>query len=531
MYILTGKSWKKKFLDYYRASGEYRIEVKCFINLSEIGGLYSIYSGNWRKVLGYIKEFGVKPVVRKIRSRMRESSRNEKFFSFGIGYITESDAHSTFHVGQRVLFIAPCHPKCVQRIVLPEELVKPLDKSFLNKFEDNNLIIYFDETKNLTNQNNLSVLIGWSPYSGISIDKNLVKLAFNQLEDLLRCLDFQKAQKLVTPITEVCERSHHFKGNNDSSKLHAVFFGYGHYAKTVISPNINPRIRIAKVHEIDPCQISSRNRVPFAVDTAPIPRDDEHYDVYFIASYHHTHGPLATYALKKGCNVVVEKPPVTTWDQLEELLEAMKHAEGQLFLGFTRRYLIFNKYIKTDLRLHPKEPIYYHCILQMQKTGHLNWYNWPNSGSQIISNGCHWIDHFLYLNAWSPVIYYDALQVTNGDIICFAELENGSNFIMVLTLFGSQRLGYRETITLRSKEATVYINDLSTYLSEDSRGIIRRAHIKRPTVYDIMYQTISGKVAKAQSGEPIESLKSTASLMLQLEDRLRQKSRIKTLNF
>jgi hypothetical protein len=97
---------------------------------------------------------------------------------------------------------------------------------------------------------------------------------------------------------------------------------------------------------------------------------------------------------------------------------------------------------------------------------------------------------------------------------------------MVLTLFGSQRLGYRETIILRSKEVTIYINDLSTYLSEDSRRIIRRAHIKRPTVYNTMYQTISGKVAKGQPGESIESLKSTASLMLQLEDRLRKKTLI-----
>ena len=76
----------------------------------------------------------------------------------------------------------------------------------------------------------------------------------------------------------------------------------------------------------------------------------------------------------------------------------------------------------------------------------LHWYSWPNSGSRLLSNGCHWIDYFLFLNAFSPVTNYSLKVAKNGDSNVFVELENKAVFTMVLTDLGSSRLGVREHI-------------------------------------------------------------------------------------
>jgi hypothetical protein len=200
----------------------------------------------------------------------------------------------------------------------------------------------------------------------------------------------------------------------------------------------------------------------------------------------------------------------------------MHQTKGRLFIGFTRRYLIFNNFIRNDLDLKDNEPLSYYCIVNMARMPKLHWYNWPNSGSQIISNGCHWIDHFLLLNNYIAFTAYDAVQLHNGDIICWAELENGSTFNMVITQDGSMRVGYRETIEIRSKDSTVRLRDLSYYSAEGPNRVLRQAKIKKPLVYINMYRTISQKIVAGQAGDTRESLERTCSLMLCLEDSLKK---------
>jgi hypothetical protein len=135
---------------------------------------------------------------------------------------------------------------------------------------------------------------------------------------------------------------------------------------------------------------------------------------------------------------------------------------------------------------------------------------------------CHWIDHFLLLNDYVPLKSYGAIYLNNEDIVCWAELENGSTFNMVVTTHGSMRLGYRETIEIRSKDSTVRINDLSCYTAEGHNRVIRRVHIKKPEVYINAYKTISRNILAGHPGDTIKSLARTSILMLCFEDSLKQ---------
>jgi len=117
-------------------------------------------------------------------------------------------------------------------------------------------------------------------------------------------------------------------------KKSGALFGYGNYAKINIIPYSKPFVDIKSVHEIDPTQIFLERRAR-KWNSSPFPGKDEKYDVYFVASYNHTHVPITLRALKQGAYVVVEKPVVMDYDELNELEKALRESGRRLFIGFT----------------------------------------------------------------------------------------------------------------------------------------------------------------------------------------------------
>jgi predicted dehydrogenase len=307
---------------------------------------------------------------------------------------------------------------------------------------------------------------------------------------------------------------------NLSSKLSGVLFGYGQYAKTNIIPNVKDSIDIVKVHEIDSCQIGDITTFPFCSDTSPLMRDEENYDVYFIAGYHHTHADLALKALNKGAWAVVEKPIVTSWEQLHQLEQILKNTSSKLFACFQKRYLSFNNYIWSDLEVEKGEPINFYCIVYEVPLPKYHWYRWNNSKSRIVSNGCHWIDYFLFLNNFCEINNYSLCLMGNGDVVCTAELSNGGCFSMTLTEQGSNRIGLEEHIELRSNNRTIRIDNSSKYISENQEKVIRREKINKLSVYPKMYKTITKKIANNESGDDWSSLYPSSFLMLKYQDEI-----------
>ena len=91
---------------------------------------------------------------------------------------------------------------------------------------------------------------------------------------------------------------------------------------------MKPFVDIRTVHEIDPTQISIERRVE-KWSSAPFPKAEEKADVYFVASYNHTHVPITLHALKQGAYAVVEKPVVNDYEELAELEKALRQAGGK----------------------------------------------------------------------------------------------------------------------------------------------------------------------------------------------------------
>ena len=86
--------------------------------------------------------------------------------------------------------------------------------------------------------------------------------------------------------------------------------------------------------------------------------------------------------------------------------------------------------VLSDLGVAPGEPVSYHCIVYEVPLPELHWYRWPSSRSRLISNGCHWTDHFLLLNGFAEPVAYDVVESSDGMVNVTVELANGAVFTM-----------------------------------------------------------------------------------------------------
>jgi predicted dehydrogenase len=526
MFILNDSKWSDRYLDTYRLDGECRIDIKFNIVIDNANDIYFIQPYSWRLLLNYLQEVGIIQVLAKVKSRLKEKSRNQKFLTCGLGNIREADSASKYQPGDLVLFIAPCHPECCQRLVLSESLIMPaetqLTSQLLSLGESISVVHHINLSNNIgiidsNKYLNLKSVVPWSPYSGESIDIESIDRGLAEILPLLNCVPIEKYQKLDNPNTEIeCTRIQNQK--NSPNKLSGVLFGYGQYAKTNIIPNVKDNIDIIKVHEIDACQIGDPSVFPFDSDTSPVIRNDQTYDVYFIAGYHHTHADIAIQAIQKGSWAVVEKPIVTSWEQFHQLEAILKDSSSRLFACFQKRYSPFNSYIWSDLDVNKGEAINFYCIVYEVPLPAYHWYMWTNSQSRIVSNGCHWIDYFIFLNNFSELKSYNLSKMGNGDIVCTAELANGGCFSMTLTEKGSNRIGLEEHIELRSNARTIRIDNSSEYIAESREKVIRTAKINKLSVYPKMYKEITKKIANNEPGDDWQHLSPSSDLMLKYQD-------------
>lgn len=519
MKILVKNKWQDGYLDYYRIKKEYRIKVLAWKNLEKIEDVYYVRPKSLKMVLRYLPVVGFYGLWTKVWSRLREEKRNDKYISCGIGKIIETGENHEFKVGDVVAFIAPLHPQMVERINLPKELIFEIKKELIPNYSEKEILF-------LGNKNNISnkwweEITAWSIYSGREISEDLKKKLELGLMKELQDTNWQEAKRFsILPHSEITEIKEVKPEKVSTNKKKGVVFGFGNYAKTNIISFSRKYIDIVAIHEIDPTQIWYPDASKW--DTSPFPRDNEKYDVYFVASYNHTHIPIALYALNQGAYAVVEKPVAMDYGELDELMATLKRVGPKLFTGFQKRYSIFNQWALKDLGVEYGEPISYHSIVYEISQPKYFWYQWPVSRSTFFANGCHQIDHFLYLNNFSKPKDFDIKLLQDNAIEVWIELENGAVFTTVFSEKGSVRIGPRDHIELKVPHHNIRITDNILYLAEDDSRIIRKGRIAKTNSYRNMYQTISRKIFNNEEGDSLESLWVSTKLMLDLEEKLQR---------
>ena len=491
MRILVGQRWQNGYLDPWKGPGERRITVRRWVIVEELDDLYVAQPFDVRRLIDYGREVGPVEVARKVMSRLAESDRNAKFAACGLGVDVEND--------ETVAFFAPCVARCVERVVLPAGLVWPADEVPSNGIEL--AVARGDAFRRWS---------GWLRGCGRPLE-DLGELE-QHVRDVLGIPATEHHTLDSTPITE--QRGESVEGQ----RLKASVFGYGHYVRSMVLSSLPPEIEVVKVHELDP--LLAPDSFP-SVDTCPHFRDDERPDVTFVAGFHHTHAPLAAEALARGSFVISEKPLATTSEQLDQLLDAWVEP-SRYFAAFQRRFMVANDWVREDLQPSPDDPMSFHAMVHEVSLPERHWYHWPSSGSRMLSNGCHWVDHFLWLNDFAQPTDSRARRGPNGELIAELTLDNGAFFTLTLTDRGSDRLGVREHTELRVRDRTAVIEDMSSYVCEGPRGVLRREKFHRFASHRDMYQHFASRIIEGAAGDSRSSVETSSRTVLELEAHLEQ---------
>lgn len=520
MRILTGKKWREGFLDYHRNKREYRAQVLTWKNLEKLEHVYHTRPKSLRLLINYFPVVGPVGLFTKTWSRLREDRRNDKYIACGIGKIIEKPEDGTFALGETVSFLAPWHPALAERIVLPEELIFKTSGSEMPDIPHDS-ILHFPLKKSGEQNGWWKEMKAWSIYSGTEISNEIRKKIESGIKEELKNTKWSEAERIDT---RDANQASEVKGEIPQishGKKTGILYGFGNYAKINVIPYMSPFVDIKTVHEIDPTQISVALGVK-RWDSSPFPKPDEKADVYFVASYNHTHVPITLHALKQGAYAVVEKPVVNDYEELAELEKALRQAGRKVFIGFHKRYGMFNEFARKDLGVKRGDPISYHSIVYELIQPEFFWYNWPVSRSTFFANGCHQIDHFLHLNNFSKPKDFDIKLLHDHAVEVWIELENGASFTTTFSEKGTSRVGPRDIVELKVHGRNVRITDSIKYQSEDEHRIIRKKRIFKTNSYRDMYRAIGAKIAANEDGDSIESILISAKIMLDLEEKLQK---------
>jgi predicted dehydrogenase len=411
----------------------------------------------------------------------------------------------------------------MERVVLPHRLLRQVTES--DPSGSGQRVLKWWTYNN--DRFDVAELEGWSQWSGamlspahLSIGFALASAAMSAPPDSLKSITFTAS--------EINETSSPFQIDKGDGRLSTAVFGYGNYVKTVLEPTISTRLRIDVVHELDPLQIPrsrtadrgiSQSRVR-RFDTFPYLREEEHPDVVFVAGYHHTHANTAVNCLKRGIDVIVEKPVATTREQIAALRQAIAGSEARCFAAYQRRYLPCRQQLEAALGVGI-EPVDYFCVVFEEPLPARHWYRWPNSRSRLTSNGCHWIDHFLQLNSYYPLKRQSAYLSSSGAISITLELTNDALFTMSLSERGSPDRGLRDYIEMSSNNATATIVDSSVVTISGRRRKPQVFKFNRLSAHRQMYLDICARLMRDDDqGDSALEILGAADIVVCLEDAL-----------
>jgi predicted dehydrogenase len=224
-----------------------------------------------------------------------------------------------------------------------------------------------------------------------------------------------------------------------------------------------------------------------------------------VATAHDSHAELACAALKAGHRVFVEKPPTVTADDVHRLAAGMRSHPGDIEIGFNRRYHPLVRRARARLR-QETGPTSISCTVKELAFEPDHWYFWPNQGTRITGNLCHWIDLAVFLIEGSPLPVSLTLSPrvagteagSDEERVLTVTFEDGSLLTILATIRGDDIRGVQEQMEIRRGRTTISIDDLWK-LRVRSEGLERYSRtLFRDKAHSTMYREALGRVVAGQ---------------------------------
>ena len=267
--------------------------------------------------------------------------------------------------------------------------------------------------------------------------------------------------------------------------------GAGRFAQGVLLPRLSRMRDIALLGICSARGVSAEEaarRFGFryaATDFEQLLSDDE-VQAVIIATRHDSHARLAIRALKAGKHVLVEKPPVITQEELDELLTCLRglgvgpavygsqgdSEEGKgapLFMvGYNRRFSIHGRRTKEFFQ-DRGGPLFINYRVNAGALPADSWIRDPEvGGGRIIGEMCHFVDYCCFVIG-SPVVAVQAERLrstppqaaSDDSVAVIMRHRDGSVSSIMYSCVGSAEVP-KERVEIHGEQLSVVTDDFST---------------------------------------------------------------------
>jgi len=288
--------------------------------------------------------------------------------------------------------------------------------------------------------------------------------------------------------------------------------GAGDYARTQIIPALTrARLRPYAIADREPQIAGEVGRASgFVVATTDARAAIESLPgpgLVVVATAHDSHAALAAAALDAGHRVFAEKPAVITREDLKLLAAAAARTPGRLDLGFNRRHHPLTRRLRTAVA-GEQGPLTITCLVREISISPNHWYFWPNQGTRVAGNLCHWLD--LGISLLDPATVASEVTVTpaapnpghgsnDAERVLAVTFDDGSLLTIVATDRGDDLQGVQETIDVRRGLVTARIDDFRsiTVLRNGRSRTVRR--LWRDKGHEAMFESCFRRAAADQA--------------------------------
>jgi predicted dehydrogenase len=452
-----------------------------------------------RKVAVFFLTDGPRSTLRKARTKRDEPRYTGDFRVCAVlGEIIGSR--------RRVVALASRVPPCSQQLVIHRDLVKHVDDDFTE--QDLQCLAsclgnQADVMIRLSRQNFL--------YSAMEPPKELVKL----LEDALG----SHGTRPPAPPGGATETIRPPKGKRQAADpvlrlrpapsslgMRAAVLGAGDYTRTEVIPALrSAKFSLYSVANREPQIAASTGRAyGFALATTDSERAIAEMPapgLVVVATAHDSHAHLACAAVKAGHRVFIEKPPAVTPEDVHRLAAVMRSNPDSVEIGFNRRYHPLVRRARERL-LAEAGPTTISCTVKELVFEADHWYFWPNQGTRITGNLCHWIDLGIFLLDGGPMPVSVTLSPripgsepgNDEERVLTVTFEDGSLLTVLATTRGDDIRGVQEQIEIRRGHTSITIDDLWK-MRIRSGGIERFSRtFYRDKAHRTMYREALGRV-------------------------------------
>lgn len=280
-----------------------------------------------------------------------------------------------------------------------------------------------------------------------------------------------------------------------SSKINISVAGVGSFTRGVHLPNLNSLKKYFLLRGImnrsphNAQAVMNQYQAAFCTSSFDELLDDVSCDTILISTRHDSHLDMTLAALKKGKNVLVEKPLCLTEEGLKQIeefysvgelekLEESKSSKPMLMVAYNRRFAPQIVKIKAILE-KSKQPFIINYAMNAGYIPKESWIHGKEGGGRNLGEACHIYDLFNYLSSSEhesvTVHHISTAHNSSSDNFCISiKYKNGVLANLTYTSIGSP-LFPKETMNVFVDGMILSLNDYSELIIHDGKRIVEQA--------------------------------------------------------